>query len=265
MERENTIRTRPHRSGALRARPNPTGTADTGEDTPGCLIYSRTSDPKQAQDELSHCAQEEITVKFVEAKGYRVLPNGIYRDEGKSGIGLKLHRREQFHAMIERALSDISVAAIALYDTSRFARDRVTAATLKAKLRRAGVEILYATQTISDDPDSAVIEAIFEALEEGQSRKTGRLAGGRGLTTLEAGGGPAGGGDHQEDLRGVPPGLWRQGRGRVPPPERDPHPCRQALQEGHGGGHPPQPHVLRRQRVQHRRQGDELPGREAHG
>lgn len=138
------------------------------------LIYSRTSDADE--QELSVDSQEEITKKCVESKGFRVPDDGIYRDRDRSGINLKVHRRERFHAMIDRALSDPSVAAVALYDTSRFARDRVTSATVKAELRRSGIEIIYATQSISDDPDSAIIEAIFEAMDEGQSRKTGRLA-----------------------------------------------------------------------------------------
>jgi DNA invertase Pin-like site-specific DNA recombinase len=59
---------------------------------------------------------------------------------------------------------------VVVYKLSRFARSRYDSAMYKTKLRQNGVKVISASEPISDNPEGALVEGIFEALDEFYSK-----------------------------------------------------------------------------------------------
>ncbi|HET7558776.1 MAG TPA: recombinase family protein [Limnochordia bacterium] len=129
----------------------------------GVLLYLRVSKEEQAKQGNSLPEQERrLRDKFERRLGLPIL--GVYADEGASAFKDQ-DRREQFWAMIERAMTDPEVGIIAVDESSRFLRDRYKAPALKGELLQHGVTV----QTVSssydpNNPASLFVEAIEETM-----------------------------------------------------------------------------------------------------
>ena len=53
-----------------------------------------------------------------------------------------------------------------MYTLDRFARNRYDSAMYKAKLKKNGVKLLYATQPMPDTPETIILESLMEGLAE---------------------------------------------------------------------------------------------------
>jgi len=66
-------------------------------------------------------------------------------------------------------------AAFIVHDTSRFARNREDAIIYKKLLRKRGIQVLYATQSIGDNADGEFLEGMMELIDERYSRVLGQV------------------------------------------------------------------------------------------
>ena len=131
------------------------------------IIYARVSTEKQAERELSLEAQVEICRKKAKELGYEVVKVFKEAESGRSA-----EKREEFQKAIDYAISN-KIDAFIVYDTSRFARNRQDAIVYKTLLRKKGVKLIYASQSIPEEDDltSLFVEGILEIIDEYYSRK----------------------------------------------------------------------------------------------
>jgi DNA invertase Pin-like site-specific DNA recombinase len=72
--------------------------------------------------------------------------------------------------MLEAILaSDANVDAVLVYHTSRFMRNATQARTLKELLRKRGIRVISIMQEIDDGPMGAMIEGVFELIDQYES------------------------------------------------------------------------------------------------
>ncbi|MBI4872603.1 MAG: recombinase family protein [Candidatus Riflebacteria bacterium] len=138
---------------------------------PGAILYLRCSSVGQAEKDLSIPAQRRHCEEFAVREGYEVKK--VFEDPGISGT---TDSRPGFQAAIQFAYETAGVKAFVVYDTSRFARNRMDALKYKLELRKAGIKILYSTQTIGDDPDGELMEGLLELMDARYSKVLGRMA-----------------------------------------------------------------------------------------
>ncbi len=131
------------------------------------IIYARVSTEKQAERELSLEAQEEICRRKAKELGYKVVKVFKEAESGRSA-----EKREEFLKAIDFAIQN-KIDAFIVYDTSRFARNRKDAVVYKTLLRKHGVKVVYASQSIPEEDDltSLFVEGILEIVDEYYSRK----------------------------------------------------------------------------------------------
>lgn len=127
------------------------------------IIYARYS--SSAQREVSIEQQIKVCEDYAARMGIEIV--GIYQDRAKSGTS---DRRPDFQRMVQDAQKS-TWSYVIVYALDRFARDRYDSATYKRKLKDAGVRVLSATEALSDDPSSIVVESFLEGFAEYYSRK----------------------------------------------------------------------------------------------
>lgn len=132
------------------------------------VIYSRYSSEAQS-DSFSTEAQLEIGRDFITKQGWELVEE--YIDEALSGLSDK---RSAFQRMIVDA-SNREFDRVVVYAYDRFSRNRYDQVTYKHELRQYGVTVVSVTQPIDhDNPDSILLEALYEGMAESQSRKLAR-------------------------------------------------------------------------------------------
>jgi DNA invertase Pin-like site-specific DNA recombinase len=146
---------------------------DSAQPTPqkaGCLVYTRVSTDRQAEEGYSLREQEASCRRLAEQRGYQVL--GVYREEGASGTTTN---RPQFQAMLDRCSEDRRVKAVIVIHTDRFARNTLEHLTVKAVLRKHGVALLSALQPMLDDsPEGGLLDIVLAGVNEFYSKDLGR-------------------------------------------------------------------------------------------
>ena len=136
-----------------------------------CIVYLRVSTSKQEAKDLSIPAQRNICNKYARDRGYNVIREFSEHESATSVKG-----RDAFQEAIGFALDrKNNVQAFIVYDTSRFTRNREDAIVYKKLLRKKGIQVLYATQTINDDPDGGLLEGMLELFDERYSRVLGQV------------------------------------------------------------------------------------------
>ncbi len=130
-------------------------------------IYARVSTEDQAregaslEDQLSRCR----------AKAAQLDADVIaeWTDAGVSAFIGSV--REQFEAALGQAAFDRPEYFIC-WSSSRFGRDRIRAGLAKRELERMGVQLVYCNTDINlQDHAGAMIDGIFEVIDEAQSRQ----------------------------------------------------------------------------------------------
>ena len=128
------------------------------------VIYARYS--SSAQTEQSIEGQLKECYAYAERNGYAVI--GEYIDRAISGGAAE--NRPEFMRMIEDSATQ-RFQAILVYQLDRFARSRYDSAMYKSRLKKNGVRVISARESISEDASGVLTEAILEGMAEYFSRE----------------------------------------------------------------------------------------------
>lgn len=149
---------------------NKLGRKKTSFDLPGCLIYTRVSTQRQAEEGYSLNQQADACRQLARKKGYGVLR--VYREEGASGTSMA---RPQFQEMLSRCGQDKRVKAVIIIHTDRLARNTLEHLTVKTILKRHQVELLSVLQPMLDDsPEGNLMDIVLAGVNEFYSRDLAR-------------------------------------------------------------------------------------------
>lgn len=122
-------------------------------------IYARYSaGPRQTDQSIE--GQLRVCHAYCEQKGIQVV--GEYCDRHISG---RTDDRPEFQRLISDAKQKL-FDAVVVYKTDRFARNKYDSAIYKRELRKAGVQIYYAAESIPDGPEGIILESLMEGLAE---------------------------------------------------------------------------------------------------
>ena len=124
------------------------------------VIYARYSEgPRQTDQSIE--GQVADCRAYAEQHGIDVLD--VYADRHISGRSVD--GRDAFQQMIrdaERHLFD----AVIVWKVDRFGRSREDIAVSKRRLRKAGVALMYARESVPDGPEGILLESLLEGLAE---------------------------------------------------------------------------------------------------
>ena len=124
------------------------------------VIYARYSaGPRQTDQSIE--GQVADCTRYAEAHGLTVVD--VYADHhvsGKSTDG-----RDDFLRMIDDAAKGLFEVVI-VWKVDRFGRDRRDIAIYKHALKKAGVSLVYAAESVPDGPEGILLESLLEGLAE---------------------------------------------------------------------------------------------------
>ena len=122
------------------------------------VIYARYSSHSQREeaieDQLRECHE------FAARNNIKIIAE--YTDSALTG---RTDSRPDFQKMIRDSARG-KFQVVVTYKVDRFARDRYDSAIYKAKLRKNGVRVLYAKETIPDGPEGIILESVLEGYAE---------------------------------------------------------------------------------------------------
>jgi DNA invertase Pin-like site-specific DNA recombinase len=124
------------------------------------VIYTRYSAGPD-QDENSIIGQLRVCREYAAREGYTIIKE--YCDRAISGK--EAENRFDFLRMIDDATKK-KFEFVIVYQLDRFARNRYDSATYKSKLKKCGVRVVSARETISDDASGILMEAVLEGMAE---------------------------------------------------------------------------------------------------
>lgn len=127
------------------------------------VIYARYSSSGQREESIER--QLEICNNFAQRNNYTVVDT--YIDRAISG---RTDKRPSFLKMIADSKAQLFDYVI-VYRLDRFSRARYDSAIYKRKLKDNNVKVLSALENITDDPNGALIESIYEGMAEFYSRE----------------------------------------------------------------------------------------------
>ena len=122
------------------------------------VIYARYSSAGQREESIEGQLRE--CREYAQRNGMTVV--GEYTDKALTG---RTDKRPDFQRMLrdsERGAFEMVIC----WKTDRFARNRYDAAMYKAKLKKNGVQIVYAKETIPDGPEGIILESVMEGYAE---------------------------------------------------------------------------------------------------
>lgn len=122
-------------------------------------IYARYSSAGQREESIED--QVRVCTEAAERDGHVVVT--VYQDRAVTGTSTE--HRDGFMRMIADAPRDM-FDLVYVYKTDRFARNRYDSAVYKAKLKKAGVPVVSATEGIADGPDGILLESLLEGMAE---------------------------------------------------------------------------------------------------
>lgn len=130
------------------------------------VIYARYSSHNQREESIE--GQLRVCHEFANEQGFTVV--GEYCDRALTG---KNDHRPEFLRMIHDS-DRHKFQAVIMYTLDRFARNRYDSAMYKAKLKKNGVKLYYATQPMPDTPETIILESLMEGLAEYYSENLAR-------------------------------------------------------------------------------------------
>ena len=119
--------------------------------TKSAAIYCRVSTDQQEREGTSLDTQLSACFKFAEQNNYQVLPEFIFK-EAASGLSFDRPLLGKLRDAAKRKSIDVLVA----YTLDRVSRDPVHFIILQDELRKAGVELLFVTET-NDSSDLGML------------------------------------------------------------------------------------------------------------
>jgi len=122
------------------------------------IIYARYSSDSQTENSIEGQLRE--CKEFAEKNGITVLNSYIDR-----ALSAKTANRPEFQRMIKDSAKELFDVVI-VWKLDRFARNRYDSAHYKAVLRRNGVKVISATESISEDSTGILLESLLEGYAE---------------------------------------------------------------------------------------------------
>lgn len=123
-------------------------------------LYLRFSSERQTEQSIE--GQLRDCRAYCKLHRYRIV--AIYVDRATTARK-NVQKRVQFQAMI-RDSEKRSWSGIVVYKLDRFARNRQDSALYKARLKKNGVRVISATESISEQPEGIILEAVLEGMAE---------------------------------------------------------------------------------------------------
>lgn len=124
------------------------------------VIYARYSEgPRQTDQSIE--GQVADCSAFAKKNGIDIID--IYADRHISGKSVD--RRLEFQRMIRDA-QDHKFDVVLVWKVDRFGRDRQDIAINKARLKRAGVKLMYAEESVPEGPEGIILESVLEGIAE---------------------------------------------------------------------------------------------------
>ena len=130
------------------------------EDIKTACLYLRYSSSNQTEQSIE--GQMRVCRDFCDRHHIRVVE--VYIDRATSA-SKNLEKRVNFLKMI-RDSEKGTFQAVIVYKLDRFARSRYDSATYKYRLKRNGVQVISATENISNDPEGIILESVLEGMAE---------------------------------------------------------------------------------------------------
>jgi len=149
-----------------------TGASSTEPGT-RAVIYLRVSSAGQVNTDydpegISIPAQRVACQRKAEQLGLTVTDE--YIEPGKSAT--EMTKRVAFQQMLTRVRNARDIDVIIVYKLSRMARNRLDDAIVMADLRKRGVTLVSATESIDDTPVGQLMHGILATFNEYQSRES---------------------------------------------------------------------------------------------
>lgn len=124
------------------------------------VIYARYSEgPRQTDQSIE--GQVADCQAFAAKNGINII--GLYADRHISGKSVD--KRLEFQRMIRDA-QDHKFDVVLVWKIDRFGRDRQDIAINKARLKRAGVKLMYAEESVPEGPEGIILESVLEGIAE---------------------------------------------------------------------------------------------------
>ena len=124
------------------------------------VLYVRYSSANQTEQSIE--GQVRVCSDFCQRHGFRIIE--IYADRATSA-SKDIEKRVEFLRMIKDAEKK-NFQAVIVYKLDRFARSRYDSANYKYRLRKNGVQLISATENISNDPEGIILESVLEGMAE---------------------------------------------------------------------------------------------------
>lgn len=123
------------------------------------VIYARYS---AGANQTEQSIEGQLRVCYEYAQKHELTVVDTYIDRAISGT---TDEREQFQQMLKDSDKRLFEAVI-VYKMDRFSRNRYDSAVYKARLKKNGVKIHYATEAIPDGPEGIILESLLEGMAE---------------------------------------------------------------------------------------------------
>ncbi|MCC6962527.1 MAG: recombinase family protein [candidate division Zixibacteria bacterium] len=135
------------------------------------IIYCRVSTEEQAQDgHHSLAAQEFLCRKTAVDQGFEVA--AVFKDPGRTATNM---HRPGLQDALARCQADHSIKAVFVQDTDRLARNTQDHLTIRAVLKKAGVQLISVSQPmLEDSAEGHMIDTIIASVNQFQSDITSR-------------------------------------------------------------------------------------------
>ncbi len=138
------------------------------------VLYLRVSSKGQVETDydpegISLPAQRLSCTRKAEQLGLTVV--GEYVEPGRTGT--EMTKRVEFQRMLERISRQRDVDYVIVHDLSRFARNRIDDAIVMADLKKRGVTLISATESIDATPVGQLMHGLLAAFNEYRSAKDG--------------------------------------------------------------------------------------------
>ena len=122
------------------------------------VLYLRYSDSKQRIESIE--GQRMVCTHYAEKEGHIIV--GEYVDKALTG---RNDDRPNFLRMIKDSKKK-HFQGVLVYQYDRFSRNKYDSAIYKQQLKKNGVKVLSAKESISDGPDGILLESVLEGLSE---------------------------------------------------------------------------------------------------
>ncbi len=122
------------------------------------VIYARYSSDNQREESIDGQIRE--CTAFAQKNGITILRTYIDR-----AFSAKTDNRPEFRHMIKDSSKKL-FDMIIVWKLDRFARNRYDSARYKAQLKKNGIKVVSATESISDGADGILLESMLEGMAE---------------------------------------------------------------------------------------------------